>query len=163
MIGFFRLLKAFLTWILYKLGLRKKVYDHDSLNAPATAEEPEPWWAAGQDKHGHDKPFSAGDDDLSFELEGANGRIDAPTLLLEDNGQAVLIVEFDFRDIPSWVEWDRTWQKLSIAQMGGALAELPLGPEVIRASSIDRVKRLLLVTGTGESKISHFVSIIIRD
>ncbi len=93
-----------------------------------------------------------------------NGRLDAPTLLLNEGNQAVLIIEHDFRDIPSWVEWDRKGWRLSLALMGGGLLELPLTSETLAQAPVEGIKRLLLVTGSTEKdRISHFVAIITRD
>jgi hypothetical protein len=61
------------------------------------------------------------------------------------------------------VEWDRKTWVLSLALMGGGLQELPLNPEALASVSIDRIRRLMLVTGKTKEKISHFVAIIARD
>jgi len=147
------ILKTLLTPLLYKLGLGKSDVSDERKPAPR-----HDWWDTP--KPGNTETAT---DALTFELEGTTGFLDVPTLLLVENNQVVLIVDHEFKDIPSWVEWDRTWQKLSIVQMGGALAELALGPEILREAEIDKVRRLLLVTGPTENRLSHFVSIIIRD
>lgn len=149
----FRNLKALFIDFLYNYGIGKK---GESAPAPAQIwEKPQNWWGVAD---GETSQTSSGD----LVLEEV-GKLDAPTLLLNEGNQAVLIIEHDFRDIPSWVEWDRKDRTLSLALMGGGLLELPLSPEALENALIDRIRRLLLVTGNTTEKISHFVAIITRD
>lgn len=94
---------------------------------------------------------------------GTTGRLDVPTLLFSDGPHLVLIVDYDFEDIPSWVEWDSRLKKLSVVQIGGAAAELPLGIPANVNAPIDETQRMMLVTGRYERRNAHFVNFIIRN
>jgi hypothetical protein len=129
-------LKALLTDFLYKLGLGKK---ESIAPAPAPAENE---WA---------RPH------------GTTGLVEAPTLLLTEDDKIVLMVDYDFADFPSWVEWDTKSRKLLIVQMGGAAAELALTMPLHQIGSIGTTKRLMLITGRYERRNGHYVSFIVRE
>ena len=94
---------------------------------------------------------------------GTSGPVNAPTLWLHEDPHIVLLVDYDFEDFPSWVEWDRKAHKLFVVQMGGAAAELALDVPANENMSATGIHRLLLVTGRRERRNSHFVSFIVRD
>lgn len=129
-------LKALLTDFLYKLGLGKRK------SAPASPAPVENEWV---------RPH------------GTTGLVEAPTLLLTEDDRIVLMVDYDFADFPSWVEWDMKARKLSVVQMGGAAAELALTMPLHQIGMIGEAKRLMLITGRHERRNGHYVSFIIRE
>ncbi len=111
--------------------------------------------------------MSAGPDDGLPEThkapEGINGKLDSPAVLLFEGGQAVLSVGYEFDDVPSWVEWDAHTRKISIAQMGGAMAELGIYiPEGLE-QALNDVRNLLLITDKGGRKLIHYIAFLIRN
>jgi hypothetical protein len=96
-------------------------------------------------------------------VHGTTGLVHAPALWLHEDRNIVLLVDYDFEDFPSWVEWDRTTRKLFVVQMGGAAAELPLEVPANENMPARDIHRLLLVTGKHERRNAHFVSFIVRD
>lgn len=150
----FRNLKALLIDFLYKYGIGKS-------GGATPAAHPEAWETPQECWGSAEGPVDRGASEGLILEE--SGKLDVPTLLLHEENQAVLIIAHDFRDIPSWVEWDRKSWKLSLALMGGGIVELSLGAEALESTLIHGIKRLLLVTGNTKEKISHFVAIITRD
>lgn len=130
-------LKTILTHLLYKLGLGKK--------KPA-----ETAWAAAPAVP--DRPH------------GTTGLLEVPTLLLTEDDKVVLMVDYDFADFPSWVEWDMQARTLSVVQMGGASAQLALTMPMQQLGALnDKTMRLMLITGRHERRNGHYVSFIVRE
>ncbi len=96
-------------------------------------------------------------------VHGTTGLVNAPTLWLHEDPHIVLLVDYDFQDFPSWVEWDRKARKLFVVQMGGDAAELALDVPANQNMPTGDVHRLMLVTGRQDRRNAHFVSFIIRD
>jgi hypothetical protein len=132
--GFLHYVKRLLTGLLYKLGWES------ARTKALDAQQPE-----------------------DSAPEGTQGRIDAEAALLLEDDRAVLSVGFDFADVPSWVEWDLRSGRLSVAQMGGALAELSLDLPRSARDSLRSLKRLALVTGNGPDKLMHYIAFIVRE
>ena len=134
MSNLFLKIREFFQALLLKLGLRTP-------DAPAPVRQAEP----------------------QARPHGTTGRIDVPTLLLNEEQHMVLVVDYDFEDIPSWVEWDAKLKKLSVVQMGGAAAELALSIPANMNASLTQIQRMMLVTGRYDRRNGHYVSFIIRD
>jgi hypothetical protein len=134
--GFAAKLKSLLTGLLYKLGIWKESGD---------SAQPSPRPEA------HDIPA------------GTHGRLEADAVILSEDNRIVLSVGHDFEDVPSWVEWDMKTGRLSVAQMGGALAELKLQLPLFYKERMKNVKRLALVTGSGPEKMMHYIAFIMRE
>lgn len=96
-------------------------------------------------------------------VHGTTGLVNAPALWLHEEKHIILLIDYDFEDFPSWIEWDRKARKLFLIQMGGAAAELPLDVPANENMPASDIHRLLLVTGRHERRNAHFVSFIIRD
>ncbi len=134
--GFGAKLKSLLTAFLYKLGI---------------------WKESERIPHG-----SAGPDNF-VPPAGSHGRLEADAVILSEGDRVVLSIGHDFADVPSWVEWDMRTGRLSVAQMGGALAELKLELPLFYKERMKNVKRLALVTGHGHEKMMHYVAFIMRE
>ncbi len=102
--------------------------------------------------------------------EGFHGPLGAAALLLHEDDQIVLSVDFFFTDIPSWLEYDVDTKKLGIVQMGGAVAELNIDVPEPHIIDFEKAKRVLLVTRMGhkrlemanDQKLIHSVNLIVR-
>lgn len=128
------LLHRFLTYCKYILGGRPK--------APVKPVEPE----------GTYEP-----------LQGTHGRLSSDVVLLIQNGHVVLVVDHEFDDIPSFIEWDRTRKSLGVAQMSGAVAEVKanLPPEMNGPLSSSRT--ILLMTRFNGNKVAHQLNLMVHD
>jgi hypothetical protein len=133
--GFGAKLKSLLTAFLYKLGI---------------------WKESERIPHGSDRPDNV-------IPTGSHGRLEADAVILSEGDRVVLSIGHDFADVPSWVEWDMRTGRLSVAQMGGALAELRLELPLFYKERMKNVKRLALVTGQGHEKMMHYVAFIMRE
>lgn len=134
-----RNLKTKLTDFLYKLGLGKRE------SAPAAPVLPDA------------VPETA-------RQYGTTGLLEVPTLLLTEDDKIVLMVDYDFEDFPSWVEWDIKTRTLSVVQMGGAAAQLALTMPMQQLGALnDKTMRLMLITGRYERRNGHYVSFIVRE
>ena len=143
--------KGFLTEAAYKLRLGK-------------VSEPPPEELSVQDLPPLPEPRSVSHLlDPDNDPAATRGKLDAPTAILKDGDQWILMVEYTFRDIVSWVEWDTHTKVLSVVQMGGGAAELMLDPDALETIFTEKVRRMLLVMGTEKENITHFVSVIVRD
>ena len=129
-------LKSLLTGLLYKLGIWKESAGVGETASPAEI---------------HPAPA------------GTHGRLEADAVILSEDDRIVLSIGHDFEDVPSWVEWDMKTGRLSVAQMGGALAELKLQLPLFYKERMKNVKRLALVTGSGPEKMMHYVAFIMRE
>lgn len=147
---FFCFIKGLLSDFLYKLELGKKQTLLTDTPAQETWDIP----------YAPQPEFSWVDSDSVLDTMDP---LDVPTLLLKEGEQWVLIIEYDFLDIPSWLEWDQKIRKLSVVQMGGKSSPLILDPDALARVFVDRVRRMLLVTGAHKERISHFISVITRD
>lgn len=132
-------LKTILTDFLYKLGLGKRKPVSESPAPPETIPE-------------------------TVKQHGTTGLLEVPTLLLTEDDKIVLMVDYDFADFPSWVEWDMKARTLSVVQMGGAAAQLALTMPMQQLGALnDKTMRLMLITGRYERRNGHYVSFIVRE
>lgn len=128
-------IKEFLNCFLYFLGIKKKPDGGDRSLQPAEA----PVYAGPQI------------------IDSANA------ILMHHNDNVALVVDHDFKDVPSWIEWDCGQNKLAIAQMGGTITELQVK---LQKEELDRYKdrkRLYLVVTQNGEKIIHSLSFIVRE
>ena len=104
------------------------------------------------------------DDTADDENETQEGikTIDVDGLFVKENDNLALVVDYEFDDVPSWVEWDTDKNEISIVQMGGdaAVLESKINPEDIE--ELRKSKRLYLVSNQNEEKISHYVTFVVR-
>lgn len=134
--GFGAKLKSLLTGLLYKLGI---------------------WKESARVPH---EPVKA---EQIVVPVGTHGRLDADAVILSEGDRVVLSIGYDFADVPSWVEWDMSNGRLSVAQMGGAVAELRLELPLFYKERMKDVKRVALVTGRAPAKMMHYVAFIMRE
>ncbi len=107
----------------------------------------------------------AEDDDSSFVADeevkspkGVNGLLDVETALLFEDSRVILMVDYDFSDVPSWIEGDTETKSISIVQMGGAVANVKMTLPEQEKERWQNLKRIALVSGTGSQKLMHYVS-----
>jgi hypothetical protein len=128
-------LNRFLTYCMYLLGVRKE----DPVYAgPPVPERPE-------------KP-----------LVGTNGPIEAEVLVMREENRVVMVVDYDFEDIPEWIEWDVGRGVIGIVQMGGAVAEVKsvIPPE--KSAMFKETTHLVLATRFEGRRMMHSIYLVVR-
>ena len=94
---------------------------------------------------------------------GTDGDIASDAAVIVKEERIVLVVDQDFEDIPSWVEWDIGLNKLSVAQMGGSTAALN---SLVPLDELDRFKqldRILLIARYQGQRIVHYLTFLTRE
>ncbi len=89
-------------------------------------------------------------------------KIDIEPVLALKNDHLVMVLEYEFKNIPSWVEWDNDRQVVTIAHMNGDVDEAPLELNEEHITIIDEQKKVLLVSNDNANKIMHAVKFIAR-
>lgn len=95
--------------------------------------------------------------------ESARKIIQTDALFVKEKDKLALVVDHEFDDVPSWLEWDVKDKKLSIMQMGGDIAQLNTIMSKEDADEFKDFKSLYLVSNTGKEKIRHTVSMIVKN
>ena len=95
-------------------------------------------------------------------IEGTEGVIDADGIIGREKDKIALVIDFEFGDIPTWVEWDVDLKQISIAQNGGAVAILKTVLSEKEAKDFESTDNLLLCTNIGEERIVHTIPLLLR-
>jgi len=94
------------------------------------------------------------------------GIIPTEPLLALEGGKLVMVVEHHFENVPSWVEWDKERQIVTITQMNGDLDEAKLDIKDEYTEHMEVARNLLLVSldvsNDNEERIMHSVPILAR-
>ncbi len=96
-------------------------------------------------------------------LIGSHGRLTADTVLMVQNGHVVLVVDHDFLDIPSFVEWDRSRKSLGIAQLGGAVAEVKANLPREMHEPLSGTRTIMLMTRYNGADVAHKLNLMIHE
>ncbi|MCB9963631.1 MAG: hypothetical protein H6855_01170 [Rhodospirillales bacterium] len=96
-------------------------------------------------------------------IEGTHGLIDAEGVIAREKDKIALIIDYEFADLPVWVEWDVDLQQISIAQNGGAVAILNTILTEKQAKDFESTDKLLLCTNIGEERVVHTLPLILRN
>ncbi len=89
-------------------------------------------------------------------------RLEAEAAILFENDRIILTVDYDFLDVPSWVEGDGETRNISIAMMGGGTVILKLPLPMGEIERIKQTKYMVFVSGTGNAKLMHNISFIYK-
>ena len=109
-------------------------------------------------------PAKAVEPELKEEkLIGTHGRLSADTVLMIQNGHVVLVVDHDFLDIPSFVEWDKSRKSLGIAQMGGAVAEVKANLPREMNEPLSATRTIMLMTRYNGNDVAHKLNLMVHD
>ena len=95
--------------------------------------------------------------------EGTHGTLDSGAAFIIEDDKAVLTIEHDFEDVPSWIEWDKDKNEISIVQMGGAVATIDIHLPFANDNTLKSIKRIAFVSGTGPKKMLHYLTFISRN
>ncbi|MCB9990569.1 MAG: hypothetical protein H6867_04200 [Rhodospirillales bacterium] len=87
----------------------------------------------------------------------------ADAVFLHHNDNIALVVDHEFEDVPSWIEWDEGQGKIIVAQMGGTITEIETKIPAKELEEYKEQKRLYLIANYGGEKIIHHLSFIVRD
>jgi len=96
------------------------------------------------------------------EIEGTDGLIDANGVIAREDNKMALVIDYEFGDVPVWVEWDIDLKQISIAQNGGAVAILNTVLSEKEARDFENTDKLLLCTNIGQERIVHTIPLLLR-
>lgn len=94
---------------------------------------------------------------------GKDGPIESDIVVLRDMDRFVMSIDYNFKDVLGWVEWDISENKLLLVQKSGAVATLG---SVIPAEEIEEFRTLnkvFVITRYNNQKIMHNLGLIVRD
>ena len=96
-------------------------------------------------------------------LEGTHGLIEADSMIGREGGKIAIAVDFEFGDVPSWVEWDVDLKQVSIAQHGGAVAILETDLGEKEASDFENTSDLMFCSLVEGERVIHRIPLILRN
>ncbi|GEM_PF-1236441 len=103
---------------------------------------------------------------VETQTDPKRGIIHKDPLLAFEDGKLVMVVEHHFENVPSWVEWDKDRQIVTITQMNGDLDEAKLEIKEDCIGRLEMARNLLLVSldvsNDNDERIMHSVPILIR-
>ena len=95
--------------------------------------------------------------------EGIYGHIDADMLVLRDEDRMIISIDYDFKDILGWIEWDVNDNRIDLVQKSGAVADLGC---VIPAKDVEdfrKLNKVFVITRYNQEQIMHNLSLVIRE
>jgi hypothetical protein len=101
--------------------------------------------------------------DVDTISKGTEGKVDVDAIVIIKEERIVLVVDLDFKDIPCWVEWDASLNKLSVSQKGGASAYLNSPIPVNEYERFKSLDRILLISRYHGRRIVHYLTFIARN
>lgn len=84
-----------------------------------------------------------------------------PIMGIKD-GYLVMVVQYTFDNIPSWVEWDNERKTVTITEMNGDINEADIDLKSEHVDRLNNVHKLLLVSNNNEEQIIHYVQFLAR-
>lgn len=96
-------------------------------------------------------------------VRGFKGDLNVKAALMVDQPNLVLSVDYNFPDMPSYVEFDLGKRHIHIVQQGGdvaTLAQLALPRD--EYDTFMPLSRIALLTGSGDEKLVQMLSLIIK-
>jgi hypothetical protein len=97
--------------------------------------------------------------------DARRGRIEKEPMLALKDGKLVVVVDYMFEDVPSWIEWDQEREILSITQMGGQMDEMKVAIRKDHYDVLEQTRKVLLVSNDNkgnDEKIVHYLSLLTR-
>lgn len=99
---------------------------------------------------------------LEERTEPKCNKIDAEPIMAMKDGHLIMVVQHQFSNIPSWVEWDNDRHVVTITQMNGDIDEAGLELKDEHLLMLKDLTKLLLVSNDNEGKMMHYVQFIAR-
>lgn len=96
------------------------------------------------------------------EPEARVQKVDAEAIFAIKDGYLVVILDHQFNDVPSWMEWDAERKIASITHLGGNTDEVEADIKDEHVYALIDAKRVLLASNSNDKKIVHFVPFIAR-
>ena len=90
------------------------------------------------------------------------GKIDGEAIFAMKDGYLVVILDHQFDDVPSWIEWDAERKIVSITHLGGDMDEVSADIKEEHVDALIDAKRVLLASNQNDKKIVHFVPFLAR-
>lgn len=107
--------------------------------------------------------FRAPSPSETYEPVGFHGALDAEAAILFEDERVILSVEYDFTDMPIWVEGIEEGQIIRIAQASGDTADLKLTLPLLNKEELLKTKRIALITGKYTERILQYVRFTFRE
>lgn len=76
--------------------------------------------------------------------------------------KVVFAVDLDMPDIPSWIEWDITINKMLLTYASGNTTTLPTKMKPDQKKDFEGIDRVMLVARMDGAEVAHFISFFIR-
>lgn len=89
-------------------------------------------------------------------------KIETEPVLAIQNDHLVMVLEHEFKNMPSWVEWDNGRQTVTIAHMNGDIDEAPLALKEEHIALLGEKQKILLVSNDNTTKIMQALKFIAR-
>lgn len=96
-------------------------------------------------------------------IVGTTGRVSAELAVVRRGGKVVMAVDYDFGDVPTWVELDVELRQFAVAQNGGAVAHMTSKMSVKDAHEIADIKRMMIISNVNGEKNAHMVPFVVRE
>lgn len=141
-----RIINILLTPVRYIIDICKPSKTIDDLIKEAEDETP------ANEKYPY-APFSG---------QAQTERLEAEAAILFEDDRIVLTVEYNFKDVPSWVEGDASTRNISVMMMGGGTVVLQLPLPANETERLQTTKYMVFVTGTESKKLMHNISFIYK-
>jgi hypothetical protein len=77
-------------------------------------------------------------------------------------GYLVVIVDHQFENVPSWIEWDANRETVNITHMNEDMLEAPASIQRDHIDTITGAIKVLLVSNNKNEKIMHFLPFVGR-
>lgn len=101
-------------------------------------------------------------EDRAEEIEARVHKIEKEAIFALENNELVVIVDHNFEEIPSWIEWDYERKTVSIVQQKGHIEEAEAKLTESFIAKLKDKNKLLLVSNDNDKKIVHFLPFILR-
>lgn len=94
---------------------------------------------------------------------GTNGFVKADLAVVKKDDRIVMAVDYDFGDVPTWVEWDADVNQFSVAQNGGAVAHMASNVSTDNVRRLKDIGRLMFISNVGGAKNAHLIPFVVRE
>ena len=97
-----------------------------------------------------------------YQPEPRFGKIDGEAIFATKDGYLVVVLDHQFSDVPSWMEWDAERKIVSITHLGGDMDEVHADIKDEYVYALIDAKRVLLASNQNDKKVVHFVPFLTR-
>ena len=99
----------------------------------------------------------------NYEPVGFHGKLDAEAAILFEEERVILSIEYDFADMPIWIEGVEEGGIIRVGQASGDTADLSLALPLLSKKQLQSTKRIALITGKYSEKILQYIRFTFRE